>query len=76
MPERISEASGLPPDVTKTVVTEGSFDGVHRGHQDVLAQLVERAAQRNTRSVLVTFDPHPLEIVNPNVAPHLLTLGK
>jgi riboflavin kinase/FMN adenylyltransferase len=69
------DLSGLPPDVGNTVVTVGSFDGVHRGHQVVLAQLAQRAAERGTRSVLVTFDPHPLEIVNPSVAPHLLTVG-
>ncbi|MCC6319114.1 MAG: bifunctional riboflavin kinase/FAD synthetase [Gemmatimonadaceae bacterium] len=69
------DASGLPPDVRDTVITVGSFDGVHRGHQLVLGQLVQRAAERHTRSVLVTFDPHPLEVVNPSVAPHLLTVG-
>lgn len=74
MPDRI-DASGLPPDVRQTVVTVGSFDGVHRGHQVVLAQLAQRATERGTRSVLVTFDPHPLEIVNPSAAPHLLTVG-
>jgi riboflavin kinase/FMN adenylyltransferase len=73
--ERRPDDSGLPPDVRDTVITVGSFDGVHRGHQDVLARLVRRAAERKTRSVLVTFDPHPLEVVNPSVAPHLLTVG-
>lgn len=67
--------SGLPPDVTRTAVTVGSFDGVHRGHQDVLRQLVARARQLGVKSLLVTFDPHPLEIVNPAAAPRLLTVG-
>jgi riboflavin kinase/FMN adenylyltransferase len=61
--------------VHDTVVTVGTFDGVHRGHQDVLAHLVDRAAKLGTRSVLVTFDPHPLEVVNPAAAPPLLTMG-
>jgi riboflavin kinase/FMN adenylyltransferase len=68
-------SSGLPPDVTRTALTVGSFDGVHRGHQDVLRQLVARARHLGVHSLLVTFDPHPLEIVNPAAAPRLLTVG-
>jgi riboflavin kinase / FMN adenylyltransferase len=66
----------LPPDVTGTVVTVGTFDGVHRGHQDVVARLVAHGRARGLRSVLVTFDPHPLEVVNPAAAPPLLTPGR
>lgn len=65
--------SGLPPDVRGTVVTVGTFDGVHRGHQAVLDEIGERAARRNARSVLVTFDRHPLTVVRPDAAPPLLT---
>jgi riboflavin kinase/FMN adenylyltransferase len=68
-------ASGLPPDVTRTALTVGSFDGVHLGHQDVLRQLVGRARHLGVQSLLITFDPHPLEIVNPSAAPRLLTVG-
>lgn len=66
--------SGLPESVTRTVVTVGTFDGMHRGHVDLLAKLVERASRDGVPSVLVTFDPHPLEVVNPAAAPPLLTL--
>ncbi len=55
------------------VVTVGTFDGVHRGHQDVLARLVARASTRGCPSIVVTFNPHPLEVVNPAAAPPLLT---
>lgn len=65
--------SGLPPDSPGTVVTVGTFDGVHLGHRDVLARIAERARQMSLDSVLVTFNPHPLEIVNPSAAPLLLT---
>jgi len=65
--------SALPPDVAGTIVTVGTFDGVHRGHQDVLARLAARAAEHGLRSLLVTFEPHPLEVVNPTAAPPLLT---
>jgi riboflavin kinase/FMN adenylyltransferase len=56
------------------VVTMGTFDGVHRGHQAVLAEVTRRAQAGGWTSVLVTFDPHPLAIVNPAAAPQLLTL--
>jgi len=67
--------SGLPPDSPGTVVTVGTFDGVHRGHWDVLQRIVARARALALDSVLVTFDPHPLEVVNPAAAPPLLTVG-
>ena len=69
------EESGLPSDVAGTVITVGTFDGVHQGHQDVLARLAARAEETGLRSMLVTFDPHPLEVVNPAAAPPLLTVG-
>ncbi len=65
--------SGLPGDVHGTVVTVGSFDGVHRGHMAVLREITRRARERRLRSVLVTFDRHPLTVVRPEVAPGLLT---
>ena len=68
--------SGLPPDVHATVVTVGTFDGVHRGHRDVLDRLAARAAVLGLRSVLVTFEPHPMEVVNPAAAPLMLTVGE
>ena len=59
-----------------TVVTVGTFDGVHRGHRLVLDRLAARALEIGLPSTLVTFDPHPLEIVNPAAAPLLLTVGE
>jgi riboflavin kinase/FMN adenylyltransferase len=60
--------------VSASVLTVGTFAGVHRGHQAVAAEVVRRARGSGRRSVLVTFDPHPLEVVNPAAAPRLLTL--
>lgn len=71
----MNEPLALPSHVGGTVVTVGTFDGVHRGHQDVLARLATRARDTGHASVLVTFEPHPLEIVNPAAAPRLLTAG-
>lgn len=71
----LDPAFGLPPELRGTVCTVGTFDGVHRGHQLVLERLAERARARGLPAVLVTFDPHPLEVVNPSAAPPLLTLG-
>ena len=68
-----SDESGLPPYVKGTVITVGTFDGVHRGHRDVVERLVARSRSLKIPSVLVTFEPHPLEIVNPAAAPQLLT---
>lgn len=69
-------ASGLPPDMPGTVLTIGSFDGVHRGHRLVLDLLAARARASGLRSVLVTFHPHPLDVVNPAAAPLLLTTAE
>lgn len=55
------------------VLTVGTFDGVHRGHWELLQRVVRRAEERGRPSVLVTFDPHPLRIVRPDAAPPLLT---
>lgn len=68
--------SGLPPTVTGTIVTVGTFDGVHRGHLDVIRRLVDQARERDLPSLLVSFDPHPLEVVNPSAAPPLLTTSE
>jgi riboflavin kinase/FMN adenylyltransferase len=67
--------SGLPVDSPGTVLTVGTFDGVHRGHWDLLGRVVARARELSLDSVLLTFDPHPLEVVNPVAAPRLLTVG-
>lgn len=72
---RVVEAVGLPADVMGTVVTVGTFDGVHRGHLALLERLVQRARATQRHAVLVTFEPHPLEVVNPAAAPPLLTVG-
>jgi riboflavin kinase/FMN adenylyltransferase len=73
MPER--QSPGLPWLANGCVLTVGTFDGIHLGHRDILRRLQERAAATGLPPALVTFRPHPLEIVNPAAAPMLLTPG-
>lgn len=51
-----------------SVVTVGTFDGVHAGHRAIMDTVAEKADERNARSVIVTFDPHPRDIINPGDA--------
>lgn len=48
-----------------TVLTVGTFDGVHQGHRALMETVAQKAKSRNARSVVVSFDPHPREIINP-----------
>lgn len=56
-----------------TAVTIGAFDGVHRGHRQVISTLKKLATERDLRTVVVTFDRHPASVVRPESAPLLLT---
>jgi riboflavin kinase/FMN adenylyltransferase len=64
----------LPRAGDGAVVTCGTFDGVHRGHALVLERTAENARRAKLSSIALTFDPHPLDVVNPSAAPPLLTL--
>jgi riboflavin kinase/FMN adenylyltransferase len=57
----------------RSAVAIGVFDGVHLGHQQVLETLTKRASEVGGIAVALTFDPHPLEFVDPARAPKLLT---
>ena len=57
----------------RSIVTIGSYDGVHLGHQVVIDQVRRVAGERGARSVVVTFDRHPASVVRPESAPKLLT---
>ena len=54
------------PEFQNLVVTQGTFDGVHRGHVQVLQQVVEQAAAIGGESMLITFYPHPRMVLYPN----------
>jgi riboflavin kinase/FMN adenylyltransferase len=62
----------VPADWGSSVVTVGVFDGVHRGHQRIVARAVDVAAGMGLPVVVITFDPHPAEVVRPGSHPPML----
>lgn len=66
------DLGAVPPGWGPSAVTVGKFDGVHRGHRAVLAQLARVAADRGIASAVVTFDRHPLALLAPHLAPTAL----
>jgi riboflavin kinase/FMN adenylyltransferase len=71
--EVVRGLDALPLDGAPSVVTVGFFDGVHLGHRAVLRRTVEAARRRGFRSIAVTFDRHPREVLAPGTEPRLLT---
>ena len=57
------------PHEKNSVVTVGTFDGVHVAHREIIRDVVNRARTREGRSVVVTFDPHPKEVVPSSKGP-------
>jgi riboflavin kinase/FMN adenylyltransferase len=67
----------VPVDLGATVVTIGVFDGVHRGHQEVVGRAAARARRLGVPLVAVTFDPNPIVVVRPGaVAPLLVPVAR
>ena len=62
----------VPGDWGSSVVTIGVFDGVHRGHQRIVSGAAEAGADRGMPVVVITFDPHPAEVIHPGSHPPLL----
>jgi riboflavin kinase/FMN adenylyltransferase len=62
----------VPGDWGSSVVTIGVFDGVHRGHERIVSRAAEAGARLGLPVVVVTFDPHPAEVVRPGSHPPLL----
>ena len=55
-----------------SIVTIGTFDGVHLGHQQILKQLIDTSQQSKLKSVLLTFFPHPRMVLQPDISMHLI----
>lgn len=66
---RIKEGRG-----NNLVIAIGVFDGVHLGHQKIIKMVVERARQIDGTSMVLTFDPHPRSLLNPQSSPRPITL--
>src|SRR5882762_11336313 len=62
-----------PPDAGQSAVALGVFDGVHLGHRAILATAVAEARRHGLVALACTFDPHPLEVLQPARAPLPLT---
>src|SRR5688572_28581091 len=59
-----------------TVMTLGNFDGIHRGHQALIGAVVTEAKNRGLVSLVLTFEPHPLEVLAPERTPRMLLAHK
>lgn len=67
--QRWHDVTEVPGDLGSSVVTIGVFDGVHRGHQRVIGEVLTRAKAAGARSVVVTLDPNPISVVRPDATP-------
>src|SRR5271166_2142867 len=63
----------VPADFGPTVLSVGNFDGVHRAHTRVLAEIVRRAREQKLKSLAVSFEPHAVRILRPDSTLKLLT---
>jgi len=64
----------IPHEFQGAFVTIGNFDGVHLGHVPIFEKLIAEAHQENRKAVVITFDPHPKQVLHPDIKPfYLLT---
>lgn len=70
---RITQGGALPPQLRGGVVAIGNFDGVHRGHQAVLNRALEVAHEQALPALVLTFEPHPRSVFQPDVPLYRIT---
>lgn len=69
----IRDITAIPHGLVRSVVTIGNFDGVHLGHQELLNRVIKLSKEIAGTSVVVTFEPHPVQVLRPEKAPKRLT---
>ncbi len=74
--EVFSQLAQLREEAGPIVLAAGFFDGVHTGHQKVIGATIDRAEELGGKAWVLTFDPHPLKVLNPEAAPLLLTANR
>ncbi len=70
--EIIKNIDSIPEDLSDSVITIGNFDGIHLGHQAIFRKIVKEASERNRKAVVITFDPHPQKVLQPERRPFFL----
>ncbi|MCK4535155.1 MAG: bifunctional riboflavin kinase/FAD synthetase [Syntrophobacterales bacterium] len=68
----IRDIDNIPEGLTGSIITIGNFDGVHLGHREIFRKIVKEAGERNRKSVVITFNPHPQKIIHPERRPFFL----
>ncbi|MBW2630329.1 MAG: bifunctional riboflavin kinase/FAD synthetase [Deltaproteobacteria bacterium] len=68
----IKDIDNISEDLTGAVITIGNFDGVHLGHKEIFRKIAKEAGERNKKSVVITFDPHPQKIMHPERRPFFM----
>ena len=69
----INDLNAITKPYKNAVVTTGNFDGVHLGHHMLFSEVVSRAYQKQGTSVVVTFEPHPLQVIRPEIGIKLIS---
>jgi riboflavin kinase/FMN adenylyltransferase len=70
----ITDLKEIATPFPRSVITLGNFDGLHLGHQELIRKVIRRAKETGSRSIVVTFRPHPLKILAPEKCPPLISI--
>lgn len=72
----VRHIEGRELSMAKPILTMGNFDGIHLGHQAILRQMLREAKAQKGSSVVLTFEPHPVKVLAPQLAPRLILTHK